>query len=279
VTRLYLINGTAPAGTPTSENSLALPNGTATGTPSTAPLSTSFGSGAVLHSINTTADTVHRDYCRFIFGWTIPVTQEIAANNWTFAMGGVEGNGASNQNFEFSLYVYRPGTGVIGRIYDAHDTSLAGLFAEFPTSSTTAGVVGTISGSAVPGAVAGDLLVLEVWVHAAQSMGTAYSSDVDFSGQADITQGSSLGTTGAAYISTPQDLETIPGTPVAGSDTATSDDVSALSVAPMTISDAASTTDASDLARPVTDVAAGADTCQVTVTGAASRVIVVTVGA
>jgi hypothetical protein len=208
VTKLYLRNTAAPAGTPTSEQSSALPNGTSRAHASAgSPLvlsTTKSGVNGSSRGITHDATTTHYDWLIGIWGYSLPVAQNIAANTWTIAIAAYEDNGAANTGHEFSLYVYRSGSGVIGYIYDAHAALAAGVTRELATTTPAAGIVGTVSGAAVTGVQAGDLLVLEVWHHVAQTMATAYISVPYFDGATEVTDGTALGAAAASSISTPQ---------------------------------------------------------------------------
>jgi hypothetical protein len=210
VTKLYMRQTAAPAGTPTTKQSAGWPGAGSTQrshTNSATPmaLSTTIGSSAG-PSLTHTHDgsTAHFDWFTKGWAWALPVTQAIAANTWTIGLSGIESNGAADTNFGFSLYVYRPGTGVIGYIWDTHETVGTGYKAEL-ASSAIQGRVGTVSGAAVAGAQSGDLLVVEIWAHVAQTMASAYTHSLLWDHSVEPIDGQSGGS--AIYISTPQDLE------------------------------------------------------------------------
>lgn len=113
--------------------------------------------------------------------------QSVDANTWTVVFTGDESNNAANAFLAVSVYIWRPSnSSVVGFIRDSATT----LGVEFNNSLQTV----TFSGSAVT-AEAGDILVVEAWNVATQSMATSYT--ITFTTSASGTQ---------RYIETPQDL-------------------------------------------------------------------------
>ena len=204
-TTLYLRVATAANPPTTGEKSTALPVGTANSNTGTGfedlSLSTTIGSAQTSKQRTSLAQTAHQD--GLIARFTSPAldAQTIAANTWTYGSAAVEPNSNANANWIASLYVWRPGTSaVVGFVYDS-DTGL-GAPQEFEVTDV-AGRVFTFSGAEVT-AQADDVLVFEVWYHAAQSKATAYALDFYFDGATKVvaSQTSDIG----SYIETPGTL-------------------------------------------------------------------------
>lgn len=128
--------------------------------------------------------------------------QTIAAGTWTVSAATFEPNAAANSKFGFCLFVYRPGNNTkVATIYDTD----AELGNEWSTSSSSGGRVVTFSGSAAT-TQNGDILCLEIWHEATQSMASQYESWFTFDGTTEPTEGSSNGDAAASYLEAPGTL-------------------------------------------------------------------------
>ena len=204
VAKLYLHVATSPDAPTNGEKSTALPVGTFKGNSGTGfedlSMSSLIGTTQTTKSIAGLAQTGHQD--NYIARFTSPplAAQTIAAGTWTFAVQTLETNAGANSMLAGSLYVWRPSTSsVVGYVYDS-DTALG---AEWGT--TTKGVLVTVSGSAVA-AKDGDVLVFEVWRHAAtQTAATSWAQELLFDGTTDVTNGGTAASA-ASYIQAPNNL-------------------------------------------------------------------------
>lgn len=201
-TTLYL-RSAAPAAFPTAgKQSVALPVGTQSGTPVPQSLSLVAGAAQTSNSWSSLAQTADQD--NYAGRFTAPSLdqQTVSANTWTVGIGVAEGNTNAKAFLCLSLYIWRPSVfgSVVGFIYDSH----ASLGAEWAISTTTpTAQVVTFAGAAVTAQV-GDLLVLEVWQHAIQTMATSYVNNCFFEGATKVTAGQTSNC--ASYLETPQDL-------------------------------------------------------------------------
>lgn len=200
-TRLYLrakANGYAPTD---GEKSTALPVGTFQDlgggvNDGKRSLSLQKGVAQASHTGSSLAQTAHQDWYAGRFSAT-PLLANITAQTWTLAIATSEGNAAGNAFTVCSLYVWRPSdSSVVGFVYDS-DTTLG-----IEWSTTEDGQVVTFAGGAVT-ITAGDVLVLEVWRHAAQGMANSYTQQIYFDGATPVTDATTADA--ASYLETPQD--------------------------------------------------------------------------
>ena len=202
-TKFYLRNITAAAPPTAGEKSSVLPADTlgannATGTQETRLLDSIIGTSETSIAHNSDATTAARDNYLARFTSKPLGAQTIPAQTWTLAIALAQANGAANSFLILSLYIWRPGTqSVVGYIYDSH-TSLGNEW-----GTTKDGRAVTFSGSELA-IQEGDVLVLEVWRHAVQSMSAVYTQTVYFDGTVDVTEGSS--TSAASYLSSPASI-------------------------------------------------------------------------
>ena len=202
-TTFYLRNLLAANPPSAAEKSTALPVDTqgannAAGTDETRSLDTAKGVAQTSLAKNSDAVTAARDnyLCRFTSAGL--AAQAIAAATWTIALALNEGNAAANSFLNLSVYVWRPSTqAVVGFIYDSHTN----IGVEW--GNTEDGQVITFSGSAVTTAL-NDVLVLEVWRHAAQAMTVAYAQTVYFEGATDVVDTTT--TDAASYLQNPNTI-------------------------------------------------------------------------
>ena len=204
VAKLYLHAATSPDAPTDGEHSTALPVGTFKGNSGTGfedlSMSSLIGTSQATKSLTSLAQTAAQD--NYIARFTSPplAAQTIAAGTWTFAVQTLETNAGANSMLQGSLYVWRPSTSsVVGYVYD----STTALGTEWGT--TTKGVLVTVSGSSVT-VKDGDVLVFEVWRHAAsQTAATAWAQELLFDGTTDVTNGGT-GSSAASYIEAPTNL-------------------------------------------------------------------------
>lgn len=199
-TRLFLRNTTGnTAGYAGTEKSTALPVGDLDDAGNGArDLETTKGSSQTSVTNATLAQTAHQD--QYLGKWiSDPLTgiSSIDANTWTLALAVSESNGNLNAFTVASIYVLKNDDTVRGYIYDSDSP----LGAEFATSED--GQVYSLAGSAVASVVSTDRLVVEVWVHATQSMAQSGTITIFFDGTTDVVD--STTTDAASYLETPQD--------------------------------------------------------------------------
>lgn len=132
----------------------------------------------------------------------------ISANTWTYyACTGTNNSIAkfamdAAKKAYINLYVWRPGTGKIGTVFDGltnASTTAQGNFQQIN--------VHTFSGSAVNSLQTGDVLILEVWAQTTASTAASYPCVYMIGGSDDTyAEGTTSPATPAPYISTPQTL-------------------------------------------------------------------------
>jgi hypothetical protein len=216
-TKLYFRNLNAAdsvAGTlPTSERSAATANATSGAIALQKKLELVKGSGTSVRSLASVASAASQ---KMVFG--IWITDPLASAQSLDALGGVDFAFAAfetnaNSNFavnSFNIYVWRPSTGaVVGYILD-----FIGGGSVLPVSEAGVGqykvCVGSVAsaGPAVA-ALAGDVIVVEVWCMKTQSSATAYNDQILFDGSTERTVDGTVvsGTTeNASYIILPNDI-------------------------------------------------------------------------
>jgi hypothetical protein len=200
-TRFYLYGSTPAAFLPTTgEKSTANPVGTlnnfaVTNAQENRTLTLERSLASSSQSIPTLAQTADQD--AYITRHTSDrslAAQTISANTWTCGLQIAEDNAAANAFMMLSIYVWRPsGSSVVGFVYDSH-TALG-------TEVDGTGQIYSVSGGSVT-AAAGDVLVLEVWEHATQSMAVIYNLTFTFGVGADVTAGAG----NVPWLETPQNL-------------------------------------------------------------------------
>ncbi|EGP94726.1 Putative copper-binding protein, plastocyanin/azurin family protein [Nitrosarchaeum koreense MY1] len=201
-TKLYLRNVLASPTPTAGEKSAVLPvvagvsNGGAFETRSLLP---DIGTSETTSTYFDGSTTTHRDSYMSRFS-SLPLdAQTIDAGTWTFGYNAIEANVGANAEYELSVYVWRPSNNsVVGYVYDSHTV----VGAEGGTSKS--GKVGTFSGSSVT-AQAGDILVLEVWVHQNTQRSNNDLITFYYDGTTEPTNGSTEAST-ASYLSAPVGL-------------------------------------------------------------------------
>lgn len=206
-TRFYLLTDSAidsfndPYAPTSGEKSTALPVGDSnSSSPGSYFLSTTIGAGqgsigyTTLASSTQQSGVARRWYSRQL------LPQTITAQTWTFFFGASESNNNANAFTSLSVYVWNPvGSSVRGFIYD----NSAALGTEWATSASAQSV--TFSGSAVT-ASDNDILVIEWWNNATQSMATSYTL-TQYYGGTDATTTGTGNSSIATYLETPQNLD------------------------------------------------------------------------
>ena len=211
MSKLYLRNTTTNAGTfSTAEKSTALPVDAVTNaTLANRDLKTAISTGATQNIAITFAATATNKEGYFGKWISDPlVVNTIDANTWTLGMTGGESNTNLNAFTVGSIYVLTSSDTVRGFVYDSH-TSLG---VEWGTSQT--GQLLSVSGAQVTGVVSTDRLVFELWIHTANTMTVSYNFTYFYDGTDEVD--AITNTKAGAYISTPQDLFTVPAITKAG---------------------------------------------------------------
>lgn len=211
-TRLYLHVAAASDPPTAGDKSSALPSGTANANSGASfeslSMNTSIGSSETSKTRTSLAQTADQDgyICRFTTT-TLDVNQTISANTWTFSFAADSANANANAFIRLSIYVWRPSSSsVVGYMWDSHSATTGETeWNDLEGNNNTV----TVSGSSVS-ALAGDVIVCEVWYHAAQSKTTAYLNTFYFDGN---TAGGDSPNS-ASYLETPQNLTF--GTPATG---------------------------------------------------------------
>ena len=198
-TKFYLRNLTATNPPSAGEKSTVLPVDTlgannATGTDETRALREAKGSAQTSLTKASDASTLARDNYLARFSTEALAAQTFGAGTWTIAIALEETNALANSFLNLSLYRWRPSDSSKAFIYDSHTN----LGAEW--GATEDGIFVTFTGSDVT-LVNSDVLVLEVWRHAAQGMATAYNQIVYFEGATDVTDATT--TDAASYLFAP----------------------------------------------------------------------------
>ncbi|MDE1813071.1 MAG: hypothetical protein KGI05_00270 [Thaumarchaeota archaeon] len=239
VNRLYLRAFTSPDAPTLGTHSAILPVGTFKGNSGTGfeDLSMSSVMGTATTSVTKTltsiAQTAHQDNYIARFTSSSLAAQTIPAGTWTFALQTSEANNNANSFIVGSLYVWRPSTSsVVGYVYDS-DTALGTEW-----GATTTGRVVTVTGSSVT-TQDGDVLVFEMWRHAAQAANTGYVQTLYFDGTTDVTNGGTA--SAASYIQSGSPM--VFGT-LAASSVTSSDAVHVAVTRNTSLSDSVSVTDA-----------------------------------
>lgn len=196
-------------GLPTSSESTALPWGTDTTdfgvpTPTNATykignLSTQLGTGDLASTeLPSAAQTARQSGLMGIFASWPLAAQTVSAQTWTMFVGNKSGNSRANPYVAASFYIWRSGA-VASYIYD----SAAELGSEWTTTTSVESFTASLGSFTLQ---ANDILVLEIWVTAAQDKSTSYTNEVLWNGTDDTTTGNSNNSP-ASYISVPQTLE------------------------------------------------------------------------
>ena len=257
VNRLYLRALTSPDTPTLGTHSSVLPVGTFKGNSGTGfedlSMSSIIGASQTTKTLTSIAQTAHQDNYIARFTSSSLAAQTIPAGTWTFALQTSEANNNANSYIVGSLYIWRPSTSsVVGYVYDS-DTPLGTEW-----GGTTTGRVVTVTGSSVA-TQSGDVLVFEMWRHAAQAANTGYLQTLYFDGTTDVTNGGTASAASYIQSTSPMIFGTLAANSVTSSDKvyvavtrntsisnsmSITDAVSVHAVKSMSLSDSASVADA-----------------------------------
>lgn len=168
ISTFYLNSDTAD-NYPTGSQSTALPDGSDNSASNDSySLGTTNNTGNTAISITSLGQTSPQSARFATFSTPALAAQTISSGTWTMNGGFTEGNNGCNAYLAISLYVWRPGSGLVGYIYDA-TTAIGNEFTgtESPTSYTWTG--------ASQSTQAGDIVCCEVWYTASQSKTQGYA--------------------------------------------------------------------------------------------------------
>ena len=198
-TRLYFHNASANiSGTlPSGEQSTRTPSWTATGGATNRTMDTEVGAAQATHQGNTLANTsVQNALLGMFVSPTLDSAQTVGGGSMTLNVADDESNG--NANFwinALNVYVWRPSTGAkIGTVRDAAalggTETAGGERVTHITGITSAGV----------SALAGDVIVCEVWAQHTQSAANTYIGAFFYDGTTENTTENASVTNHASFI-------------------------------------------------------------------------------
>lgn len=157
------------------------------------------------------ATTAARNYyaARFV-SKPLDVNQTISANTWIFNFAANESNAnanfpvsGTNQVLRVNAYVWRPSTQTkVGTILDGNS---AAAYDEPSATSTEKVMHGTFAGAAVT-ALAGDVIIFEIWAVVTQGMGVSYTQTIYFDGTTENTTENATVSNHASFLETPQNI-------------------------------------------------------------------------
>lgn len=252
-TRLYFRNAThSLSGTlPSTEQSTATANWTATGATTLKTLSTTQGSSQTSHSGTSQATTATQSG---LLGYFVsaPLAGNQTVGGGSMILNAAENEGNLASNFwvnALHVYVWRPSTGtLVGTVRDAGATSLGGLE---PTSASSIQVthITGITSSAVS-AQTGDVVVVEVWSRFTQTMGSGYTSVFYFDGATTNTTENAVVSNHASFIELTENLVFVKNADLASNQTASAVAVGNVAHDPLSISLVGVATGASSITIP-----------------------------
>lgn len=180
-TRLYFhdavtsLSGTLPSG----EQSTRTPNWTATGGATNRTMDTTIGAGQVTRQGNTVAGTLQQDALMGMFV-SPPLDTAQTVGGGTMILNAADDESNSIANFwvnSLNVYVWRPSTGAtVGTVRDAAD--LGGT--ETPGGETVTHITGITSTGI--SALAGDVIVCEVWARHTQGTNSSFVGSFFYDG-------------------------------------------------------------------------------------------------
>ena len=185
-TRLYFhdavstLSGTLPSG----EQSTRTPDWTATGGATNRTMDTNIGAAQASRSGTTLSLATQQDGLLGMFiSPPLDTAQTVGGGNMTLNVADDEnGSGANFWVDSLNIYVWRPSTGAkIGTLRDAAD--LGGT--EGGTSETVTHITGITSTGI--NALAGDVIVCEVWARSVQSFASSYTVTFYYDGTTENT--------------------------------------------------------------------------------------------
>jgi hypothetical protein len=150
--------------------------------------------------------TAQNNFVGFFVSETLNVNQTVGGGNIILNTADLEESLASNWWMNgLCVYVWRPSTAeVVGYIRDYQGVSLGGTEATAAGSEQVTHITG-ITSSAV-NAVAGDVIVAEIWATATQGMATAYINNFYFDGTTVNTTENAVVTSQASFIEFTENL-------------------------------------------------------------------------
>lgn len=178
--------------------------------------------------LTSTADTNAHNYyfSRFVSPPLKGITS-ITAQTWTYKFAAKESSTSANfpvtgtnKSVNMTLYVWRPGTGKLGNIFDGATT---GATLDEGSANQQAAHVITFSGAQVLSVQDGDVICCEIWFVVTQGASTAFTDTFYYDGTTEDIENATA-TNSASLVSTPQDLtfaytQTIATETVASSET------------------------------------------------------------
>lgn len=208
-TRLYFHNATSTlAGTfPSTEQSTATANVTATGAITMRVMNTLIGTGQTSVNITTSASTnIRSNFLRTFCSPPLQGTQVVGGGNIILNTADQESNTSANFWVNaLNIYVWRPSTGVrVGTIRDAGGTSLGGSEPTAANSMQVTHITG-ITTSAVT-AQNGDVIIAEIWTRTTQSNATAYTCIFQYDGTTVNTTENAVVTNHASFVELTENL-------------------------------------------------------------------------
>jgi hypothetical protein len=212
-TRLYFHNATTSvSGTlPTTEQSAATADVTATGANTNRVMDTIIGSGQTSINITTSASTNARNNFlrRFV---SPPLVGDQVVGGGNMILNAADQESSTNANFwinSLCVYVWRPSTGAkVGNVRDAAGTSLGGSEPSTSNSMQVTHITG-ITTSAV-NALNGDVVVCEIWTRTTQSQATAYTCIFQYDGTTINTTENAVVTNQASFLELNENLNFTP---------------------------------------------------------------------
>jgi hypothetical protein len=181
-------------------------------------MDSTIGSSQVVNSANSFASTTQRrHYFTRCVSNPFQSNQTIDAETWTYNIGTRSSNananfpvsGTSQSNYA-SVFVWRPGTGLVGFIIDSTTNAHWNEYVDASGNGFIQHV--TFSGSSVS-AQAGDVLCIEIMFACTQASATAYEVRVLYDGgTVNTTPGTQMADI-AAFLETPQNLSFV-GDPI-----------------------------------------------------------------
>lgn len=170
-------------------------------------MNTTIGTSQSSLSLTTSGQTTaQNNFVGFFVSETLNVNQTVGGGNIILNTADLEESLASNWWMNgLCVYVWRPSTAeVVGYIRDYQGVSLGGTEATAAGSEQVTHITG-ITSSAV-NAVAGDVIVAEIWATATQGMATAYTNNFYFDGTTVNTTENAVVTSQASFIEFTENL-------------------------------------------------------------------------
>lgn len=176
-----------------------------------------IGSSFTNKSITTLASTSNLEYYFTKFVSPPLTAQSISSNTWTFNIVAYENN--LNANFPVSgsnvanylnVYLYRPGTGLVGNFINGNTNA---TWTE-PTLTSTFTVQQVTFSGASQTAQLGDVIIVEIVSSTTQSTATARAIAFGYDGTTVNTTAGATSTNNASFLETPQDLVFVGETPI-----------------------------------------------------------------